>query len=109
MVLTVSASKVVWVSEPDDPVKETLAVPLTADADAVRLTFWLVPGERTNLDGVAVTPWGKPAIVTCTELLKPLPAIAIMEMDCAAPPSVMPALASLNWSEKSAEGFSEFS
>ena len=93
---TLSASEAVCVSEPEVPVKETFAVPLAADADAVRLTWWLAPGESVNVDGVAVTPCGKPAIVTCTELLKPFAAIATIVMDCVAPPAVTLVLAWLS-------------
>ncbi len=91
--LTVSASAAVWLSEPEVPVKTTFAVPVAAEADADRLTCWPVPGERVNVDGVAVTPCGKPERVTCTEPMKPLAATAITVTDCAAPPAVTLALA----------------
>ena len=93
---TVSASEAVCVSEPDVPMKATFAVPVAAEADADRLTCWPVPGERVNVDGVAVTPCGRPARVTCTEPLNPLAAIAITLTDCAEPPAVKAALDGLS-------------
>src|ERR1017187_8043263 len=94
--LTESASVAAWLSEPDVPVKTTLAVPPTAEADAVRFTFWPVPGERVNVDGVAVTPCGRPPIVTCTELLNALAATAVTVTDCVALPAVKAALDGLS-------------
>src|ERR1700733_1853490 len=93
---TVSASEAVCVSDPDVPVKKTVAVPLAAEADAARLTCWPVPGERVNVDGVAVTPCGKPVRVTGTEPVNPLAATAVKVTDCAAPPAVKAALDELS-------------
>ena len=85
-----------WLREPDVPVKTTLAAPAVAEADAVRLTCWPVPGVRVNVDGVAVTPCGKPVKATATEPLKPLAATAVTVTDCAAPPAVKAALDGLS-------------
>src|SRR5579872_1309667 len=98
---TVRLSEAVCVSEPDVPVNTMLALALGADADAVRLNCWPAPGERVRVAGDAVTPCGRPAMLTCTAPLNPLAAAAVTVTAWAAPPEVSVALDGLTWSEKS--------
>jgi hypothetical protein len=75
--VTVKVSVAVCVSVPDVPVKTTLAVPLAADADAVKLIGWPDPGESVKVVGEAVTPCGRLPRVTCTAPLKPFATTAV--------------------------------
>ena len=98
---TVMLSAAVWVRDPDVPVKTALELALGADAEAVRLTCCPSPGERVKVAGDAVTPCGKPAMVTWTEPVNPLAATAVRATACAVPPEVRVALDGLTCSEKS--------
>ena len=62
--VTVSVRSAEAVSAPAVPVNSTVAVPGDADAVAARLTCGETPGVIVKLEGVAVTPGGKPLTVT---------------------------------------------
>jgi hypothetical protein len=61
---TVSARVAVWLSEPEVPVKTTLALPGWALLAAVRVTLCGVPGVSESEAGLAVTPAGNPLSAT---------------------------------------------
>lgn len=52
------------VSDPDVPITVTFALPIGASAVAVRVILCAVPGVRLRVEGLAVTPPGKPLSVT---------------------------------------------
>jgi hypothetical protein len=77
----VSASVAVWVSEPEVPVNVMVGV---ADAVAIAAVKAVVAegcaGVRVSVDGLAVTPEGRPEIETETEPLKELSDVAVTVM-----------------------------
>jgi hypothetical protein len=72
-----------------------------ADAAAVKLTGWGVPGVRVKLAGDALTPAGRPLIVTGMIPVNPWIAVAETDTGWALPPAVMLKLAALTVIEKS--------
>ena len=86
--VTVSAMGAVWVRLPDVPVKVMDAMPAVEEDAAVSVRFCAVPGTSVSVDGLAVTPEGKPLSVTVTVPVKPFRALAVTEADCPAPPAV---------------------
>jgi hypothetical protein len=60
----VTATEAVCVRLPDVPVSVTVDDPAAVPAGAVRVSVAAVPGVSVRGDGCAVTPAGKPAIVT---------------------------------------------
>jgi hypothetical protein len=62
--VTVSVREVEAVNDPDVPVNVTVAVPGDAGIVAARFTCGEAPGEIVKLEGVAVTPEGRPLTVT---------------------------------------------
>jgi hypothetical protein len=99
--VTVSEKEAVWLSVPDVPVKTTVEVPAAADAAAVKFTCCGVPGVSVKLAGDAVTPVGRPLIVTGIVPVNPLMAVAETDTGCALPPAVKLRLVALTESEKS--------
>ena len=93
---TVRLRVAVCVNEPDVPEKTTLAVPVVAEADAARLTCCPVPGVSVEVDGVAVTPCGRPLSVIWTEPVNPFTARAVNVTACDDPPAVNVAVVGLN-------------
>jgi ABC-type sugar transport system substrate-binding protein len=77
----VSASVAVWVREPDVPVNVIVGV---ADGVAMGAVNVVVAegcaGVRVRVDGLAVTPEGRPEMETETEPLKELIALAVTVM-----------------------------
>jgi hypothetical protein len=77
----VSASVAVWVREPEVPVKVMVGV---ADAVAIAAVRAVVAegcaGVRVSVDGLAVTPEGRPEIETEMEPLKELSEVAVTVM-----------------------------
>jgi hypothetical protein len=77
----VSASVAVWVREPEVPVKVMVG---EADAAVIGAVSVMVAegcaGVSASVDGFAVTPEGSPEIVTDTEPLKELSAVAVTVM-----------------------------
>ena len=64
-------------SVPEVPVKVTVALPAVADAAAVMVTDWAVPGVSVSDDGCAVTPAGRPVMAMDTLPVNPLTAFAL--------------------------------
>jgi hypothetical protein len=61
---------------PEVPVKLTVAVAAPAVDAAVNVVLCAVPGVKVSVAGLAVTPLGRPVMVTATVLLKELIAVA---------------------------------
>ena len=76
---TVSLRLAVWVNEPEVPVRVTFAFPVAALAAAVTVVFCAVPGVRFSVDGLAVTPDGRPLKLTFTDPLNPFVGVAFTE------------------------------
>lgn len=79
---TVRAMVVVWTVEPDVPVIVTVALPVVAVEEAVRVRVdpaVLLAGGVTGLgENAAVTPLGKPEAVSVVAELKPLRLVTVM-------------------------------
>ena len=75
--LTVSATLAVWVKPPEVPVRVIGVIPPSADAAAVRAKFWDAPGVNVSVEGLAVTPEGKPVRDTLTSAVNPFIAFAV--------------------------------
>lgn len=84
--VTESDKVAVCVTDAAAPVTVTFASPVAALAAAVRVTFCAVPGVRLNVDGLAVTPLGRPLSFTFTVPLKPSMGTAFTEIVLPAPP-----------------------
>ena len=83
---TVRAKVAEWFNDRDVPVKVTVAFPTAAFAEAVRVTLCAVPGVRLSVDGLAVTPVGRPLNFTFTVPLKPVLETAFTETVLPPPP-----------------------
>ncbi len=81
------------VNAPEMPVNATVAEPVCAVADADSVTFCAAPGASESVDGDAVTPFGKPPMVTFTGPVKPFDPVASTAIGCPDAPCVMPSLA----------------
>jgi hypothetical protein len=73
---TTTVTEAVWLSAPEVATNCTVDVLAAADDDAARATCWGVPGMRVKLDGVAVTPAGRPLTKTVIVPENPLRAVA---------------------------------
>jgi hypothetical protein len=62
--VTVKLREVEAVNDPDVPVNVIVTVPRDADVVAARFTCGETPGVIVKLEGVAVTPEGRPLTVT---------------------------------------------
>jgi len=71
---------------------------------AVSFTFCGVPGLIISVDGLAVTPAGRPLIEIATALLKPLTGLALTEIFWPAAPSISMSVAGFTASVKSPAG-----
>lgn len=74
---------------PDVPVNVTVALPAAAVDAADRVTFCAVPGVRVRVDGVAVTPAGRPVVATAMVPVKELIGFAVMLTGDPVAPAVM--------------------
>jgi hypothetical protein len=102
---TFKATLTVCVIEPELPVNVTVALPLTALAFAVKVTFCGVPGVRVSVDGAAVTPAGKPRPTAMFTLpLKPFTAIAVTAIGSPFAPAVSDRVVGAATRIKSGEG-----
>ena len=90
---TVSAKVAEWFNDREDPAKVTVAFPIAAFAEAVRVTLCAVPGVRLSVDGLGVTPAGRPLNLTLTLPLKPVLETTFTETVSPAPPCVTVRLA----------------
>ena len=74
-----------WASEPEVPVKATVAFAAVADALAKNANDWGVPGVRVTIEGDVVIPAGRPLACTliCDE--KPFEAVAEIETNARPP------------------------
>ena len=84
--VTESAKVAVCVTDVAAPVTVTFASPVVAPLAAVRVTLCAVPGVRLNVDGLAVTPLGRPLRFTFTEPLKPFTGTAFTKIVLPVPP-----------------------
>ena len=98
------ARAAVCVRAPDVPVKVAVAEAAAVPTGAVRESVAAVPGVSVSVDGCAVTPAGKPAIVTCTLEENPSSAVARTETVCGVPLAVKVTAAGFTLKEKSACG-----
>jgi hypothetical protein len=101
-VVTVSATDVAWLRVPEVPVKVIVAFPATAVAVAVSVIFWAAPGVRFKVEGVTLTPVGRPEAATDTVPEKLLTAVAVTLIDTPAPPVVTVTVPGVAAREKSA-------
>lgn len=92
----------VCVSEPEVPLKTTLALPACALLAAVSVKLCGVPGVSEADAGLAVTPAGNPLTATLAVPVKPFTAVAVTWTGCPVPPMVRPRDWGLRASEKSA-------
>jgi len=97
----VSAALVVWLKVPEVPVKVSVADPGLADEEAVSVKLCGVPGVSVRVEGVAVTPAGKPLRLRVTGLLKLFVDEAVTLACCPAPPMERVKLAGVAEREKS--------
>ena len=88
MAFTLSAMEVEWLRLPEVPVNCTVALPLAADEDAVKLMDCDAPAASVNDEGVAVTPAGRPLMAMAMVPVKPLMAVTESVTDCALPPAL---------------------
>lgn len=86
--VTVSARVAVCFNEPEVPVKVIVNVPTAAVEAAVRLSDAALPGVRVSVEGLTVTPVGRPESATATEPVNPLTAAAARLTDWPAAPAV---------------------
>jgi hypothetical protein len=93
----------VCVSEPDVPVKATVAIVAWALLAEEKVTVSGLPAVTVSAEDDAVTPAGKPDI--CTEALDENPFRGVrLTAVCAVPPGAIEIDAGLNPKEKSGEG-----
>ena len=98
----VAATVAEWLSVPEVPVRVMVELPAAAVAAAVISTVCAAPGVKVNFAGFAVTPAGRPEIVTATVPVKPFCEAALTLIVCAWPPGVSAIVAGVEDSEKSA-------
>jgi hypothetical protein len=103
-VVTVSATDAAWLRVPEVPVKVIVAFPAAAVAAAVSVIFWAAPGVRFKVEGVTLTPVGRPEAATDTAPEKLLTAVAVTLIDTPAPPLVTVTVPGVAAREKSAGG-----
>jgi len=84
--VTESAKAAVCVTDAAAPVTVTVASPVAAPVAAVRVTLCALPGVRLSVDGLAVTPLGRPLSLTFTVPLKPFTGTAFTEIVLPVPP-----------------------
>lgn len=90
--------------EPEVPVSVRLLLPVAAAEDAVSVMFCEVPGVSVNVDGLAVTPVGSPAIVAETVPVKEFRAVALTLTVAPVAPATMLSEEGAMESEKSGVG-----
>jgi len=73
-----------------------------ADEAAMRVMLCGVPGTRLSVEGVAVTPAGRPLTVIATGFAKPFEAVAATLITAPVPPPLRLMVAGVAASEKSA-------
>ena len=101
--LTCRARLIVCVSEPDVPVKATVAIVAKALLGAEKVTVCGLPTVTVSAEDDAVTPAGKPDI--CTEALDENPFRGVrLTAVCAVPPGAIEIDTGLNAKEKSGGG-----
>jgi hypothetical protein len=81
-----------------------VAIPAAAVDAAVSVTFLAVPGISVRVDGLAVTPVGRPLRVTFTLAVNPFRAFALTATAWPAAPAVNARLVGATVSEKSGAG-----
>ena len=79
-----------------------MAAPVFAEEDAVSVTFCATPASSVRVDGLAVTPLGRPLSETLTVPVNPFNGLAVMATLFPAAPSVIDRLVGETVSEKSA-------
>jgi hypothetical protein len=77
--ITESAKLVLWFSEPEMPVRVTVAFPGTADELAENVRVCGCPGVTVKVEGDVVTPWGRP--LACTVICEEKPLVQVAETD----------------------------
>ena len=87
--VTVRAREALWVSEPDFPVMVMVELPGADEDEAVTVIFCATPGVSESVEGLVVTPSGRPLTVTEIEELNPLLPVASMEKVCPAPAAIV--------------------
>jgi hypothetical protein len=97
----VAETEAEWLNAPDVPVRVMAALPAAAEEAAERVTVWAVPGVRVRVAGWAVTPLGRPAMVTATLEVKPFSGEAFTLMVWLGPPAVSATVAGVAEREKS--------
>lgn len=98
----VAAMVAEWLSVPEVPVSVRVALPATAVAAAVIVTFCAVPGVNVRVAGCAVTPVGSPVMATATMPVNPFAEVAFTLICCPAPPGTSVIDAGVGAREKSA-------
>jgi hypothetical protein len=84
---TLTAAAAVWDREPAEPVTVTVAAEVSAaELEAVSVNWASFPGVTETVDGVAVTPAGRPLSETFTGLEKPPIAEAVTDRSWLEPP-----------------------
>jgi hypothetical protein len=79
--ITDNVKLVVWLSEPEVPVRVTVAFPVAADELAEKTSVCDCPGVRVRVEGEVVTPWGRPLACTVISAEKPLVPLAEIDTD----------------------------
>jgi hypothetical protein len=82
----VRAAVAVWESGPAEAVTVTIVDVAAAESEAVRVNCANCPGVTERVEGVAVTPAGRPLSETLTGVAKPLTGAAVTVSDRAEPP-----------------------
>jgi hypothetical protein len=99
--VTVMATDAVCVRLPDVPVNVAVDDPTAVPSGAVKVSVAAVPGVSVMVDGWAVTPAGKPAMVTGTLAENPFFAVASRDTVAGVPLAAKFTVAGVAVSEKS--------
>jgi hypothetical protein len=100
----VTATVIEWVSDPEVPLRVSVALPAAAVDAAVSVTLCAVPGVSVSVAGLAVTPVGSPLIESATFPVKPFAGTAFTLICFPAPPAVRATVAGVAVNEKSVAG-----
>ena len=79
--ITDTVKLALWLSEPEVPVRVTVAFPVVADELAENVSVCDCAGVRVRVEGDVVTPWGRPLTFTVISAEKPLVPVAEIDTD----------------------------
>jgi hypothetical protein len=77
--LTATEALALWLTFPAVPLTVMLALAMAAVLVAVKDTFWCAPDATVKVEGVAVTPAGRPVMLTFTDEADPPTLTVVLE------------------------------